>query len=48
MVAAVVDPDATAENLELPKVTENQLLDDGSVLDVHVTPSDDVAAMVEP
>jgi hypothetical protein len=48
MVAATVDPDATVENLEAPYATENQLLDDGSVLEVHVTPSGDVAAIFEP
>lgn len=38
----------TVTNLDAPKATEYQLDEEGSVLAVHVMPSGDVAAAVEP
>jgi len=46
VAATVVGPPATATNTPLPKVTEDQLREDGSVLAVHVMPSGEVAAAV--
>ena len=46
-VAAEVDgPDATTTKTPLPKVTETQLAEDGSVRAVQVIPSTEVAATV--
>ena len=47
LVAADVDPVATATKTPFPKAIELQFAEDGSVLAVHVMPSGLVAAAVD-